>query len=117
MKDNSVIRLQHFFMVDSKIKKAMYENTPGSDGYLDTDSLIKYTDKLDDVLDYIFCELKCVANDFFGIDSLEYEKADFLEKQVKNIFYNCGIDIEKLKDMYKNYISNMNLKFIDSVKK
>ena len=118
MNDNSMMRLQHFFTVNTKIKKEMYENVPpNSYGFLDSDSLVKYIDKLDDSLNYIFCEFKCIAKDFFGFDSLHYEKVELLERKVKSAFYNCGIDVEKLREMYKTCISNMETEFVDLVKK
>lgn len=117
MNEDGIIKLQHFFAVDTKIKKEMYAICPPNDGgYLDNNSLIKYTDSLNESLIYMFSELKCIVIDLFGSRSLFYKKVDFLERNIKTIFYECGIDINKLRSFYKNYISDMNPKFIDSVK-
>ena len=43
---------------------------PMDNGYLDDNSLCKYTNDLEESLIYIFSELKCIALDIFG----EYQK-------------------------------------------
>lgn len=116
MAELNMIKLQHFFEVDSRIKKEMYNNIVPAD-YYDTNSLIKYTDILDDSLSYIFSELKCVSQDIFGEESIALKRVEYLEKQIKQSFYACGLDVNKLKEFYKNYISNMDLAFINEVKK
>ena len=40
-----------------------------------------------------------------------------MENNIKNIFYSCGYDIDKLRLFYKNCISDMDLNFINAVKK
>ncbi len=116
MEDINLIKLQHFFQVDMRIKKGIYSLAPSSLQYLDNDTIEKYSDNLDDLLKYIFIELKCVSADIFGNNSDVFEKICELEKKTKKAFYSCGYDIEKIKAFYKTYLSDMNLDFINSVK-
>ncbi len=117
MNDERIIKLQHFFSVDVKIKKEIFDIAPQSlDGYMDEVSVSKYTDKVNDSLMYIFNELKCVTLDIFGKDSNVFNRVCYLEKVIKENFYNCGFDINKLKSFYQKYISNMEPAFIDSIK-
>ncbi len=117
MDNELMLKLQHFFAADGMIKKEIYAIAPpGDNGYLDRHSIAKYTDALNEVLIYTFSELKHITSDIFGIKSDVYSKVKDLEKIAKTRFYNCGFDIVKLREFYKNYISNMEPKFVDSVK-
>ena len=43
MKNDLLIKLQHFFTVDMRIKKEMYDMVPpDNESYLDKDSICKY---------------------------------------------------------------------------
>ena len=118
MDNEKIIKLQHFFSVDTKIKKEIYDIAPQSlNGYIDETSISEYTDKLNDSLIYILSELKCIALDVFGKESSIFNKVCYLEQDIKTNFYNCGFDIEKLKSFYQKYISNMEPSFIDDVKR
>ena len=118
MLDEKLIKLQHFFESDLKIKKEMYDMAPlGDNQYVDELSVEKYTDKINDSLIYMFSELKCIALDIFGVDSIVMNNIIMLEDKIKNSFYSCGFDIEKLRLFYKNCISNIEMDFIDLVKK
>ena len=118
MDNEKIIKLQHFFSVDTKIKKEIYDIAPQSlNGYIDETSISEYTDKLNDSLIYILSELKCVALDVFGKESSVFNKVCYLEQDIKTNFYSCGFDIEKLKSFYQKYISNMEPSFIDDVKR
>ena len=67
MVDERLIKLQHFFEVDLKIKKEMLNIAPANDNqYNDVE---KYSDRVNDFLIYIFSELKCIASDIFGLKS------------------------------------------------
>ena len=67
MKNDLLIKLQHFFTVDMRIKKEMYDMVPpDNESYLDKDSICKYVDNLNDSLIYIFSELKCFCSDIFA---------------------------------------------------
>lgn len=118
MDNEKIIKLQHFFSVDTKIKKEIYDIAPQSlNGYIGETSISEYTDKLNDSLIYILSELKCVALDVFGKESSIFNKVCYLEQDIKTNFYSCGFDIEKLKSFYQKYISNMEPSFIDDVKR
>lgn len=116
MSDEKLIRLKHFFEVDTRIKKEMNNMAPSMIKYYDDDSINKYTDDLNDSLVYIFSELKCIVLDLFGSDSYVLERITYLESVIKEEFYSCGFDINKLKLFYQKYISNMEMNFINSVK-
>lgn len=115
--DNIIIKLEHFFQVDFEIKKGMYNLAPASLKYYDDSSIEEYTNRLDELLIYVFSELKCIALDIFGNDSNVISKIFSMEKIIKSQFYSCGFDINKLKKFYEVYVSNMTSSFIDSVKK
>ena len=118
MDNEKIIKLQHLFSVDTKIKKEIYDIAPQSlNGYIGETSISEYTDKLNDSLIYILSELKCVALDVFGKESSIFNKVCYLEQDIKTNFYSCGFDIEKLKSFYQKYISNMEPSFIDDVKR
>lgn len=116
MIDERLIKLQHFFEIDMRIKKGMYSLAPAKLQYFDESSMQRYTDDLDDLLSYIFTELKCVSVDIFGKKSNVLARVCSLEKVVKKSFYSCGFDINKLREFYKTYVSNMHIGFINSVK-
>ena len=64
MVDAKLLKLQHFFEVDFKIKKEMLDIAPPSDSlYADVE---KYSNSVNDSLIYIFSELKCITADIFG---------------------------------------------------
>lgn len=117
MNDDKMIKLQHFFSNDIRIKKEIYDMAPQVlNGYVDEESVSKYTDKLNDSLIYIFSELKCITIDMFGKESNVFNRLCYLEQTIKSSFYSCGLDINKLKLFYQKFISNMEPNFIDSVK-
>ena len=115
MNNELLIKMQHFFEVDLKIKKELYNNVP-QDTYIDSNSTMKYADNLNDSLNYIFSEFKYITADFFGTKSPVFIKIDELERIIKNNFYSCGNDINKLQNFYRYFVSNMTPEFIDNIK-
>ena len=111
----NLIKLQHFFEVDNRLKKEIYDICPPND-YVDRDSLIKYTDKLYESINYIFSELKEIANDFFKNNQYILSRIDAIEKVVKDGICESGIDINNLKKLYRYCISEMKEEFLNSVK-
>ncbi len=107
MNEEMIIKLQHFFGVDMKIKKEMYDMAP-----LDNLEGKVISDKINDSLFYIFSELKCISYD---LNLNVYKKVCSLEDIIKEQFYSCGYDTFKLKKFYQKYISNMEEKFVDCV--
>lgn len=77
----------------------------------------KYTDSVNESLISIFTELKTIVSNFFGDESFAMKKTIEIENKTKNEFYSCGYDIDKLRSFYRRCISNMELDFINSVKK
>ena len=99
--DSIIIKLEHFFQVDFEIKKGMYNLAPTNLKYFDSLSMQKYTDRLDEFLIYVFSELKCITLDVFGKDSSVMLKIYSMERNIKDQFYSCGFDINKLKKFYE----------------
>lgn len=117
MNIENMVKLQHFFSADIKIKKEIHNIAlPNLIQYIDDDVVSKYTNKLNDSLIYVFSELKCIAVDIFGCESIVFKKVCNMENIIKNDFYNCGFDINKLNLFYQKYISNMEMDFINNVK-
>ena len=110
-----LVKLQHFFSVDMKIKKEIYNICPPRE-YIDDETMMKYVDNTYESLIYIFNELKEVTLDFLGEKSVLYSNIVDMEKYIKSSFINAGISVDKLNDLYKNFISNMNENFVDKVK-
>lgn len=116
MINSKFLKLQHFFLVNRKIKDELYNICPPftSDAQ-DMASIAKYTDHTYDSLNYILCELNCVASDF--INDLEILAIiDKHGQNIRNEFIRCGLDIDKLRIFYKNCISSMNPEFLDLIK-
>ena len=116
MDDYKIIQLAHFFQVDIAIKKGIYSISPFEIEYFDKLSILKYTNELNELLSYIFSELKCVSLDIFGENQIIFSKIKHLENTIKKQFYLCGLNIDKLKCFYREYITNMDMDFINSVK-
>ena len=110
--------IQYFFEINNKMKKLIYEiNPPFYNGLIDEESLCEYTEKLNRLISYIFFELKMIAKEIF-IDNIDmYIKVVELEKTIKEEFYFCGTDINKLRFFYDKYISYMNPVYVNAVKK
>ena len=114
--DDNLIKLQHFFIVNQRIKEEMYNSCPPTyDVPQDEESIIKYCDDLYKTLRYILCELKCISSDFFKQEEM-INKIDELEKNIINDLMLCNTDIIKLRIFYEKYISDMKPDFVDSVK-
>ena len=115
MEDIRLLKLQHFFEVDLKIKKEMLNNAPpGFNQYVDVD---KYADNVNDSLIYMFSELKCIATDIFGVDSSVMNKVVMMESDIKKAFYSCGYDMNRLRSFYASYVTDLDDKeFLNSVK-
>jgi hypothetical protein len=118
METDLMVVLEHFFTSDLKIKQEMYNIAPQTaNGYIDESSLVTYTNKVDEGLKYIFSEIKCITKDIFGINSSVFQKVMELEKSIMINFYNCGLNMSKLRTFYERNISNMDPEFLNMVKK
>lgn len=112
-----MIKLQHFFEADVRIKKDMYNVAfQSTNGYIDENSALDYSNRLNDFLMYAFSELRCIVSDVFGTNSPAFSDLEKMEESIKNKFYSCGLDMYKLKRFYIDYIANMDSRFIDLVK-
>lgn len=117
MSNEFLLRVQHFFEVDSKIKREMYNMDPPVNlEKLDNSVVHNYADDLNDFLNYAFSELKCIAVDICGYKSTAFDRVYNLELIIKNNFNSCNFDVNSLKSFYNTFISNMSIDFIDSVK-
>jgi len=116
MDDITINSLQHFFSADMQIKKLMYNICPPKD-YLDESSMVKYVDDTYESLIYIFNELKCISKDILNNDSNILETITNMEKYIKDSFINAGTNLDKLNALYKNFISDMSVNYINDCKK
>lgn len=82
MNDKKLIRLKHFFEVDTRIKKEMNNMAPSMIKYYDEASINKYTDDLNDSLVYIFNELRCIVLDLIGGRLTSVEKATSINEML-----------------------------------
>ncbi len=113
--NENLIKLQHFFELDNRLKKEIYNMCPSSD-YTDRHSLVKYTDDVYDSIKYIFSELKEISKDFFKDNKFVIKKVTTFEKVAKHGLVESKLDIDKLRKFYKYYVSDMKNDFLDSVK-
>ena len=107
--------MSDFFDIDTNLKKEMIDMAPvGNDIF----NVEKYVDNLNDSINYIFDEIKSAVRSVYPSQSANYIKSiEKLEKTIKNEFYKCGYDIDKVKAFYNNYVSSMDLTFLQKVKK
>ena len=98
------------------IKREMINLAPPANlDYADIPSITKYSDNLEDTLKFVFNELKKSATKFDNTGMLN-NMIDNLKAKIFEKLANAGLDLDRLKIFYRNYISNMNNYFIDSVK-
>lgn len=76
---DNIMFLKHFFEVDLKIKKEMFNMAP-DERFKDNDSLVKYVDDLDEKITYIFTELKEISLYLWKNDTLSFYSLCNLEQ-------------------------------------
>lgn len=117
MPNELMIKLQHFFEADVRVKREMYVMAPpNACEAVDEESIKKYADNAYESLLYIYSELKRIAIDIFGSDSIVISRIMYLEEASKKAFVACGLDISKLRWFHENYVSNLRLEFLNLVK-
>ena len=63
-----MVKLQHFFEADVRIKKDMYNVAfQSTNGYIGENSALEYSNRLSDFLIYVFSELRCIVSDVYNI--------------------------------------------------
>ncbi len=112
---DNIMFLKHFFEVDLKIKKEMFNMAP-DERFKDNDSLVKYVNDLDEKITYIFTELKEISLYLWKNDTLSFYSLCNLEQTIKRELYSCDTDYYKLNLFYKNRISNIRLEFTNLIK-
>lgn len=109
--------LKDFFKTDSSVKQIMFELQPPLAGSaISEDSVVAYTDDAYDNLKYVIRQLKQAANNFDNNDILK-NKVEEISNIWLNKFAECGTDLSKLSKFYRDYVTNMDEKFVDDVKK
>lgn len=109
-------KLMHFFKTDTMIKRSLIINAPPSvgDAY-NAESLIKYSDKLEDEIKYIFSQIKCVIKNFYNdpdiLSFVDKMKANITE----NLAHSCG-NLTLLRKFYNDYLTDMSEELIDEVR-
>ena len=118
MPNELMIKLQHFFESDVRIKREMFTMAPPNRcETIDETDVRKYADNAYESLLYVFSELKSIALDIFGNDSIVLERIMMLEEASKTVFASCGLNIDKLRFFHENFISNLRLEFLDLIKR
>ena len=114
-RQKNLLELKYFFLIDKDIKKRMIAMAPKS--YIDEQSICDYSDKIAENLQEIFHELKDSIKGLYGIKSFEYKKVDEMALELFSKQIECGLDLNLLNKFYTEYVSDMSIDFIDSVKK
>lgn len=113
--DSNQIKLEHFFICDTRIKKVLYDLAPNESDKYNLDTRIKYGDKLYNTLKDIHIEILTILNDFkMGIPAIR--KVDDLFQIFEKILLETNYDYDKMSNFYKVCISNMKPEFVDRVK-
>lgn len=106
---NNYDNLEHFFIIDTKIKNRLYElGNISLIGY-DLDSRMEYGNKLYKALVDFKEEFKRFSNDFeLNIVDIINEKFDIMFNKLNE----CNYDLTKMDNFYLNYLSKLDLKIV-----
>lgn len=115
MELNNLEKLQHFMLVNKRIKKELYEICPPVDDIFNISVIIKYLDNVYSSLKYIFLELEKVAKNY-NKDFLLPKVMELKKKTMKD-FLACKLNIERLRKFYKNDIADMSEELVSLVKR
>ena len=108
--------LKKFLYLDTRIKNEMLSMGMVSEESLFTeDAILKYSDNINESLKYVFSSFKKMSS-CLGLDNLFLEKIEQLEKITFLKFYDCKLDINKLKSFYQNFVANMDENFVTKVR-
>ena len=112
--ENKLLGLKEFFREDVKIKQEMINLVPSSIDLQSEDARIEYTDKVDKFLKSFKLEINLILNKL-GIN-INDEIDLFFEKKT-NQLANSLKTIEDIEKFYQDCISNIDIEFIEDVKK
>lgn len=99
------MKLEHFFIVDARIKKELLDLAPSIEYSYNEDALIKYYDKLYDGVRDIEVEVNTVLKDM-GVD-YAIDKVNALFRVIKDSLVNTRLDYKSIENIYKVCLSNM----------
>lgn len=108
------MKLEHFFIVDARIKKELLLLAPSPEYSYDMNSLITYYDKLYEGVKDIEIEVTTILKDL----NIEYasDKVNALFKVIKSNLTNVKLDYKTLENIYKVCLSNMNENTVSYIK-
>ena len=106
-RENNLEKLVDFFDADTRIKQTMKELSP-----YDNEETSDYSDRLYRGLGEMTYDLKTIMNNYYPSEEID----DTLEKIQEKTIHASG-SLEKLTDVYKTNIINMNQNFVEDVKK
>lgn len=111
--EENLKKLEHFFKTDIMIKKTLILNAhPNVNSAYNIQSLIKYSDKLEDEIKYMFSQIKSVIKNFCDYPYF-LEFINRMEKNIiKNLAHSCK-DLEKLQVFYNDYLTDMSEELIN----
>lgn len=119
MDEDLLVKLQHLFSVDSKVKRELYNAAPPlDDGRLEKYDIQEYAYKLEEAINTMFTDLKNITAEMFGQKSDVYSNLVSLEKSVKNDFTlnKVGYDLNRISYFFNNRISGMRPAYIDEIR-
>ena len=109
-------KLKKFITKDYKIKKEMIDLRPPLDtDALSHDAIVKYTDNAYDTLKFIIRELKNMASIYDDFNGTFTKKVNNLSQLWMDEFIKCKADLNKLRNFYQKFITDMDMEVIDDV--
>lgn len=112
-KEEYLKKMEKFFLSNLKIKKILNDSFPEEKYNYDQDSKMNYGDIL-------YKSFRNIRDEFFKMTSsfLKPEIMEAIDKQFylyEQEFLNCNYDYDKLKNLYKKYLSNMSEDLVNAV--
>lgn len=115
MSESNLEKIEQFFNNDIKIKNLMLEMAITNQDYYNIEYLMKYEKKVFNILNEIEYYLLQIINNFFYNNENEKNRIQKMINEVKQSFINASGNINKLKKVYLQEVTDMRKKFIDSI--
>ena len=114
--EKNLKKLEHFFKTDAMIKKDLIINAPPSmDDAYNAESLIKYSNKLEDEIKYIFFQIKNVIKNFYDDSDILNFIDEMKTNIIENLAHSCR-NLTMLQKFYNDYLTDMSEELIDEVR-
>ncbi|MBR3199437.1 MAG: hypothetical protein IKG27_05435 [Bacilli bacterium] len=112
--NNTLNNLQHLFVADNRIKNEMIRYSLPKNLTLTNEELIRFSDSLYNSVIYMYEELIKISSDFLN-DSKLLEKINKKKDSFIGELKRCD-DTVKLRNIYKNYVTDIDPSFISDLK-